>query len=152
MIAFDYRCGRCSAWQERFFFTRNEVALTLPCCCGGVAVKAWFKAPGLAGVSEPGTRGVTRTFQPGYDVQSGKFFGDRAERDDYLKGRGLIALGPEEYKRTAAQTPSQPETLELPGIQDAMNEAYEEAKSSREVARLPKLNQAEAMIADEGDQ
>ena len=148
MIAWDFYCSKCRAWQEKFFYTRDEVVKTLDCCCGGKAVKAWFKAPGLAGVSEPGTRGITRTFQPGYDVQSGRFFGDRSERDGYLKQRGLIGLGPDEYRRTANVVSSQSEKLELPGIQDAMKEAYEEAISSKETAPLPKLNPNEAMIAD----
>ena len=120
----------------------------MPCVCGGKAVKAWFKAPGLAGVSEPGTRGLTRTFHPGYDVQSGRFFESRSERDGYLKERGLVGLGPDEYRRTASQASSQPEELELPGIKDAMNEAYDEATSSKETPKLPKLNPNEAMIAD----
>ena len=149
-IAWDYRCRSCSAWQEKFFFTDEQVVESLACVCGGTAIRTWAKAPGLAGVSEPGTRGITRTFHPGYDVQSGKFFETRTERDGYLKARGLVGLGPDEYRRSASAATPQPDDIALPGIDKAMNEAYEEATSSRETAPIPQINESEAMIADGG--
>jgi hypothetical protein len=96
--------------------------------CAGVAQQIWLRAPGLAGVEEPSTRGIRRTFQPGYDVQSGRVFNSRTEREKWAKGRGLEGLGPEEFKRTKDAVPSDPEP-DFSGLPAAMNDAYNETKA-----------------------
>lgn len=142
----DYECTSCGSlkevvWPEIALFKRE-----VSCRCGGVAVQTWRKAPGLAGVWEPGQRGITPSFRPGsYDMQAGRSFDSISERDRYLKSRGLIAMGPDEYKRTV-DTSVSPE-ISLPGIKDVMNEAWEEAKSSKPAEPLPKVDLKDVTIA-----
>ena len=134
----DYHCLKCGAFTEVTWLRFEDFRRDVECGCGGVAVQTWRKAPGLAGVSEPGTRGITRTFEPGrYDIQAGRSFASRSERDRYLKAKGLIAMGPEEFKRTRDNA-NEPE-ITLPNIKDAMKEAWEEASSSKEVEPLPSI-------------
>ena len=95
---------------EVAFATHTDFRKEWPCQnCGGVAIQVWLQAPGLAGVEEPGTRGVSRSFEPGHDVQSGRYFNSRAERDRYVKGRGLELMGPKEWDRTWKALPSERE-------------------------------------------
>lgn len=128
----DYLCNKCGGWAEVSFesYELFDQHRTIPCVCGGLARQTWKVSPGLAGVSEPGTRGVDRTFQPGYDIQSGKTFYDRAQRDAYLKKRGLIGLGPEEFKRTLDASKTDLEG-DYSGLVPAMKEAYEENESGK---------------------
>lgn len=129
----DFLCPKCGGWTE-VSFTLAELEKGPPrqieCSCGGVARHTWRTAPGLAGVTEPGTRGIRKTFEPGtYDVQAGRSFASLKERDDYLKRRGLVALGPEEFKRTIDSTNEpQPDFSTLPA---AMKDAWEEVEAGK---------------------
>jgi len=115
---------------EVSFATITDFRREWPCQnCGGVAHQVWLKAPGLAGVEEPSTRGVSRTFQPGKDLQSGQYFESRTDRDRWLKQRGLEALGPEEYDRSRKAAKEDPEP-DYSGLIPAMKEALEESQSS----------------------
>lgn len=146
MIRHDYLCG-CGKWTTVEYAGVAEIGETLQreigCECGGVARHTWRTGPGLGGVWEPGTRGVTRTFTPGgYDIQAGRSFDSLRERESYLKSRGLVALGPEEYKRTidSANEP-QPDFSRLP---EAMKDAWDEVKAGKAappVARMDDLSQ-----------
>jgi hypothetical protein len=127
---YDFRCAKCGTVFETSM-SFEQLRRELPCRCGGVAVLAWLKAPGLAGVSEPSTRGITRTFTPGYDIQLGKTFADRAERDRYLKSRGLEAVGPDEWHRNQSSMPSRQDSEpEFRDLGDVMKESWEETKSA----------------------
>ena len=106
MIRHDFRCVKCGCTFEISFASGDDFRREWPCpTCAGSAIQVWLPAPGLAGVSEPGTRGVSRSFEPGHDVQSGRYFNDRAERDRYVKGRGLELMGPKEWDRTMKAMP-----------------------------------------------
>jgi hypothetical protein len=106
VIRHDFRCTKCKFQFEVVFDCSDAFRREWPCVnCSGVAHQVWLRAPGLAGVSEPSTRGVSRSFEPGWDVQSGKYFNDRAERDKYVKGRGLELMGPKEWDRTMKALP-----------------------------------------------
>ena len=110
MIRHDFACTKCGMRFEVTFDSSSDFRKEWPCeNCGGVAVQIWLQAPGLAGVEEPSTRGVARSFEPGWDVQSGKYFNTRAERDRYVKGRGLELMGPKEWDRTLKNLPSERE-------------------------------------------
>lgn len=130
MIRHDYLCLKCGHSEEVVFESFAEFRREIACTCGGTAVQVWLQAPGLAGVSEPGTRGVDRTFQPGYDVQAGRTFYDRSQRDAYLRKRKLIGLGPEEFKRTLDRSSVDPEP-DYSGLVPAMKEAYAENESGK---------------------
>lgn len=130
MIRHDYLCTSCGHTEEVVFDDFSQFQKEIPCSCGGRAVQVWLQAPGLAGVSEPGSRGIDRTFTPGYDIQSGRIFADRADRDKYLRERKLIALGPEEYKRSVNSSHSEPEP-DYSGLVPAMKEAYAENEAGK---------------------
>jgi hypothetical protein len=105
VIRHDFHDPKCGQTFEVTFACSSDFRREVPCYCGGTAHQVWLRAPGLAGVSEPGTRGVSRSFEPGHDVQSGRWFNDRAERDRYVKGRGLELMGPKEWDRTMKSLP-----------------------------------------------
>lgn len=137
-VTHDFFCPKCRGWVEVTFESYDLLTDAVACpgktfygnACEGVAIRTWRKAPGLAGVSEPGTRGIDRTFKAGYDVQAGRIFYDRAERDKYLKRRGLIGLGPQEYQRTLNQSHSDPEP-DYSGLEEKMKEAYAENEAGK---------------------
>lgn len=134
-IRHDFRCQSCGNWDEVLYAGVAEIGEVFQrkgicSACGGVTIHTWRTAPGLGGVTEPGTRGVTKTFHPGaYDVQAGRRFDSLVERESYLKSRGLVALGPDEYKRTIATTNEpQPDFSTLP---ETMKEAWGELEAGK---------------------
>jgi len=135
MLRHDFKCKACGHQEEVCFESYEEFSREVRCSCGGQAVPIWTKAPGLAGCAEPSTRGVERTFKPGYDIQAGRHFNDRAERDRYLKRRGLMALGPDEFKRSMAAAKVDPEP-DYSGLVPAMKEAYEENRAGKVTPHL----------------
>jgi hypothetical protein len=148
VITHDFHCGKCGMCEEISFSSFADFVREVECACGGVAVQTWRKAPGLAGVSEPGTRGITRTFHPGtYDVQAGRVFDSRSDREKWAKSRGLIGMGPEEYKRTMDNT-NEPE-VKLEGFRDAMEVGWQQAKSSRGVEPLPSVDTKDVAVVGE---
>jgi hypothetical protein len=80
-------------------------------------------------VAEPGTRGVKRTFNPGYDIQFGQHFETRKEQEAFAKARGLVPLGSEEFERSRKNA-SEPE-LKFDGLTDAMKDAYAEVEAGK---------------------
>ena len=125
MITHDYHCSKCQLWVEIRFDSHTQFVRSFECECGGALVQTWRQAPGLSGCSEPGQRGIDATFRSGYDVQAGRYFYDRAERDKYLKKRGLIGLGPQEFERSLNASVVDPEP-KFEGLETAIKEAYEE--------------------------
>lgn len=127
MPTHDFRCTKCGATWE-VFMTIDQLRRELPCSCGGVAVLTWLKAPGLGGVSEPSTRGVRPTFKPGFDVQLGRHFNTRSERDSYAKSRGLEIVGPEEWKRNADAGKRETEITRAE-LTEVMKDAWDQVKA-----------------------
>jgi len=109
----------------------EQLRREIPCQCGGTAVHGWYsgRGPGLAGVAEPGTRGVKRTFQPGYDIQFGQHFETRKEQEAFAKARGLVPVGPEEFERNRKNA-KEPDP-DFSGLTDAMKDAWDEVKAGK---------------------
>jgi len=120
------------------------------CECGGVAVQIWLRAPGLAGVEEPSTRGVHRSFQPGYDVQAGRHFNSRSEREQWAKSKGLEGLGETEYRRTVAAAPAEPEP-DFSTLKDTIADAYEEVAAGKQGPPLARIDSDTKPIIVGGD-
>ena len=83
----DFKCLKDGMVFE--LFVEGAPPRTVECPCGGVAERVWLKAPGVVG-----------DIAPYYDVQLGRQVNSRQERDAILKSKGLIAMAPEEFKRT----------------------------------------------------
>ena len=92
------------------------------------------RAPGLSGVSDPGARGVKRSFEPGIDIQFGRHFETRGEREAYAKRRGLVGLSSEEYNREKNSSPSP--SPDWSGLKDVMKDAYEEVAAGKGPSHL----------------
>ncbi len=122
-----------------------------PCSnCAGVAVHIWLRAPGLAGVEEPGTRGVSRSFQPGHDIQSGRYFNTRSERDRYVKSRGLELMGPKEWDRTRKALPENPEPkVSEEKLAEACQKSWEELQAGHRPPPMEKFETDDAIITEE---
>lgn len=133
MIRHDFHCRDCGETQEVGFATFIDFRREVPCLCGGRAFQVWTRAPGLAGVSEPGTRGIAKSFNPGqYDVQAGRVFESRTERDKYVKSRGLVAMGADEYRRSVNGVSGDPEPkFEKAKLREAMEASYAEQKAGK---------------------
>lgn len=119
MIIYDFRCSKCKTDYEAIFSSAKEAVKTLPCDnCGGEAVHIWksFGAKGRNGAGDKGR-------YPRYEIQAGRTFHSRKEENAYLRSKGLVEMGPDEYRRSL----SAPVTShELPPMTDAMQEAWHE--------------------------
>ena len=118
MICYDFRCSKCGQDWEAIFASAADAVKLLPCDCGGEAHHVWksFGPKGRMG----GDKGIF----PCYDIQAGRVFNDRKEKNAYLKSKGLVEMGPDEYKRSLS-TPSQSEP-DFSGLKEAMSEAWDE--------------------------
>jgi hypothetical protein len=146
----DYLCVKCRQWVEVSYALSelgNGVPPQVECSCGGTARHTWRSAPGLAGVWEPGTRGIKRTFSPGeYDVQAGRVFHSLKERETYLNSRGLIPMGPDEYKRTISTTNEpQPDFSTLP---ETMKDAWDEVQAGVPAPPMLKMEDTQVTPPD----
>jgi len=140
VILHDFRCAKCGFTFEVAFPSSLDFKREIPCRnCEGVAVQIWLRAPGLAGVEEPGTRGISRSFQPGYDVQSGRHFNTRADRDRYVKERGLVLMGPQEWDRTRKAMPERPEP-DHATLPEAMEKSWQEMKAGKKAPPVQHLD------------
>jgi len=118
MICFDYRCEACKDDFEVIFQTRKDFKMELPCDCGGKMRQVWksFGPKGRVG----GEKGR----YPRYEIQAGRVFQSASEEKAYLKEEGLIALGPDERRRSE-NVAAEPE-WDSKGFQECMKEAWEE--------------------------
>jgi len=146
VIRHDFKCAKCGNIFVVAFDSSEDFQRTWPCLtCGGNANQIWLQAPGLAGVEEPGTRGVSRSFEPGHDVQSGRFFNTRAERDRYVKGRGLELMGPKEWDRTFKALPSGPREPDRATLEEAAQKSWERLQAGERPEHM------ETFVPDQGD-
>jgi len=151
MLRHDFRCQKCGHTMEVEFASFDDFRRELDCTeCDGVAVQVWLRSPGLAGVWEPGTRGVKRTFTPGsYDIQSGRTFESLSERDAYVKSRGLIAMGPDEYKRTVnTSSENQEADINKDKLREAMKDAWDENMAGKITPHLVVDDKIKPVIAE----
>lgn len=110
-----FRCLKCQRTYEEFV---GQGVDSIECgACGWRAEKVWIQAPGFNGKS--------KGLYPRYDPQLGVTLESRQHEDRVVKQKGLIGLGPDEYRRTlnSAMTTETPEP-KLEGLHDAMEEAY----------------------------
>lgn len=79
----------------------------------------WLKAPGIA-----------PDIQPYFDIQLGKQINTRQERDAILKAKGLVALGPDEIRRTDSQNHAEPENIiDKALFKDAAEKAWADVRA-----------------------
>lgn len=149
MIQHDYRCSKCSTTYEIAWNTFEDFRKEVDCACGGTAIQVWRKAPGLAGVEEPSTRGVRRTFHAGLDVQTGKYFQSRVERERYIRSRGLEIIGPEEHKRMLTQITPDPEP-EMAGLKDAMEKSWQELHAGKPAPPMGQIDLGKDIVMGGG--
>lgn len=90
MPLFDAQCQKCKTKCE--IVAPRGSGISIPCSCGGVYSVVWLKPPGMA-----------PDISPYYDVQLGVQINSRQHRDSILKEKGLVALGPDEVRRTESQ-------------------------------------------------
>lgn len=148
MIRHDFRCGKCQFVFEVTFDSSLDFKREWPCQnCGGVAVQIWLRAPGLAGVEEPSTRGISRSFQPGYDIQSGRYFNSRSERDRYVKERGLVLMGPQEWDRTRkAQSETHTPKINERALEEAAQKSWERLQAGERPERMEQFKEDEPIL------
>lgn len=124
MPLYDAQCGDCEALYEAFAGRGSEVNFKCQCCPRGVVRVVWLKAPGVVQDS------VGR-----YDIQLGRYISTRTERDRLLKERGLVALGPDEFRRTSSQRHDEPDGWD----HDAFTNAAEKAANDLHYGNIPKV-------------
>lgn len=148
MIRHDFKCTKCGMVAEVTFDSSSDFRKEWPCAnCGGVAVQIWLRAPGLAGVEEPSTRGVSRSFEPGYDIQSGRYFNTRSERDRYVKARGLELMGPQEWDRTRKAMPESPEhKVNERALEEAAQKAWERLQAGERPEPMEEYKGEDAIL------
>lgn len=147
MIRHDFRCTKCNYTYEISFASSLDFRREWPCPnCAGIGIQIWLKAPGLAGVEEPGTRGVDRSFIPGMDIQSGRYFNTRAERDRYVKSKGLELMGPKEWDRTRKNLPSREPKVDETKLVDACEHAWQDLTAGRKAPPMEKYKDEDVIL------
>lgn len=126
MICYDFRCGKCGQDYEVIFTSAKDAVKVLPCdACGGEAVHIW-KAFG-----PKGRLGGEKGRYPRFEVQAGRTFHSASEEKSYLKEKGLVQMGPDEYRRSALNT--RPEEPSYAGLRACAEEAWQEALQGKTV-------------------
>ena len=143
MIRHDLKCQNCGCLMRDIVLASAKQVEEFECGqCGGNVSIVYLQFPGLLGL-ETGS-----SFRPGYDVQLGKIFQSRSERDSHVKARGLVALGPDEYKRTMNTMHDSEPAFDDAGFEEAAKRAWQENFVEGKVKPIHKLDKDAVMAVD----
>lgn len=131
MALFDAICSKCRTHSE--VYADSGKGLRLDCPCGGVVTVVWLKAPGVVGAGTPY-----------FDTQLGVEVSSRQHRDRLLKERGLVALGPDEYRRTQSQLHAEAAPDNSGAFREAMTKAWSDVKSGN----VPRVHESDIPSID----
>lgn len=93
MILKDFECPSCGNEFEEFVTGDDGVACTR---CGHKSHSVIRIAPAVQGCD---------SFNPHYDIQLGRYFASRAERQAHLKEKGMTSNGPDSPRKSTKLRP-----------------------------------------------
>jgi hypothetical protein len=143
MITHDLKCQSCGLLLRDIRLMSVKEVATLQCgrCHGRLGI-IYLAFPGLLGV-ETGS-----SFKSGYDVQLGKSFDSRSERDSYVRQKGLVAMGPDEYRRTMNTMHDSEPAFDDAGFEGAAKRAWQETVVEGKVKPIHKLDKDTHIAVD----
>ena len=145
MIVHDLKCSGCGRVLCDVMIADVDTVRDgrAKCGCGGAFVILWLRPPAITGTETSST-----WFKPGYNVQLGRSFASFDEHQKYVKEKGLVLMGPDEYRRSVNNAHEAPEAWDHEGFVEAAKAGWEETVVGGKTISIPKVDRGDTVVVD----